>query len=183
MSHRRRGLYRSRRCLAVIFSLGLGLVACAAPGSYGGGGDDGDSGGNGGGGTESAGVSLLGGGWHNFQGMATTNYYGLFHGFRGTAYDEVESRVGAAGTVTGFAAAITSAPPTGSWVFTLFKNGAAQAMSCSIAGSDDECLDAAGCVEVAVGDEIAVEVVPSGATANAGGPRWTAVLSAGASCP
>jgi hypothetical protein len=155
--------------LMLVIALALWIAACC---------DDGGGGGGGGGGQ-----SLVGGGWGNFQGMATTNYYGMFHGYRGTAYGEVESRVGAAGALTSFAASITTAPPTGSWNFTLFKNGAAQGMTCSISGANTGCLDAAGCVDLAAGDEIAVQVVPTGASANAGGPRWTAVFTAGASCP
>ncbi len=154
--------------LAMVIALALWIADCCE--------DDG------GGGT-AGGASLVGGGWGNFQGMATTNYYGMFHGFRGTAHGDVESRVGAAGALTAFSAAITTAPPTGSWAFTLFKNGAAQAMTCSITGANTSCLDAASCVDLTTGDEIAVEVVPTGATANAGGPRWTAVFTAGASCP
>jgi len=138
--------------------------------------NEGSSGGEGG-------PSLVGGGWGNFQGMATTNYYGMFHGFRGTAYDEVKSRVDVSGTLTSFSGAITSAPPAGSWAFTLFKNGAAQAITCSISGVDTGCLDATGCVDVIAGDEIAVQVVPTSASANAGGPRWTAVLTPSAACP
>ena len=146
---------------------------CCCPDSDGGGGNGGGDGG---------GSSLVGGGWNNFQGMATTNYYGLFHGYRGTAYSEVKSRVGAAGTLTGFSAAITAAPPAGSWAFTLFKNGAAQVTTCSITGASTSCLGAATCVDLAVGDEIAVQVIPTGASANAGGPRWTAVFTPGDSC-
>ncbi len=140
--------------------------------------DDDDSGSGG-----AAGSSLVGGGWINFQGMATTNFYGLFHGYRGTTYTEVRSRVGTAGTLTAFSAAITTAPPTGSWAFTLFKNGVAQTMTCSITGANTSCLDAASCTELAAGDEVAVQVVPTGASANAGGPRWTGVFTAGGSCP
>jgi len=134
------------------------------------------------GGSGFGGDSLIGGGWGNFQGMATSNYYGMFHGFRGTAVGEVESRVGTAGVVTEFSAAITTAPPTGNWTFTLFKNGVAEAATCSIAGGSTNCSDATHCVAFAAGDRIAVEVVPMGATANSGGPRWTAVFAAGGSC-
>ncbi|MFQ5528151.1 MAG: hypothetical protein ACE5GX_18090 [Thermoanaerobaculia bacterium] len=153
--------------LATLVAVALWNVACSC-----------DPGGGG-----ASGESLVGGGWGNFQGMATTNYYGMFHGFRSTAYAEVKSRVGAAGTLTAFSGAITAAPPTGSWSFTVFKNGVAQTMACSISGASTSCVDATSCIDLAAGDEIAVEVVPSGASANAGGPRWTAVFAAGDACP
>lgn len=157
--------------LLIAASLAMALSG-AGCGGYG-------SGGNGGTGGAS---SPIGGGWHNFQGMATTNYYGMFHGFRGTTYDEVKSRVGVAGSLTGFSAAITTAPPTGSWTFTLFKNGVAESVACTITGASTGCLDATGCLELTAGDEIAVQVVPAGASANAGGPRWAAVFAAGSGC-
>lgn len=156
----------------MVIALALWVAVCCD--------NDGDGGaGVGDGGT----TSLVGGGWNNFQGMATTNFYGLFHGFRGTSYGEIKSRVGVAGALSSFSAAITVAPPTGNWTFALHKNGAAQTMTCSITGANTRCVDAAGCVDLAAGDEIAVEVVPTGASSNAGGPRWTAVFAAGASCP
>ncbi len=151
--------------LALVIAFVLGTRACSGEGEAG------------------SGTSLVGGGWGSFQDMATTNFYGMFHGFRGTTYGEVESRVDIAGALTNFSGAITAPPPTGSWVLALFKNGVAQPMTCSITGASTSCLDATSCIELDAGDKIAVAVVPNGASVNAGGPRWTAVFAAGASCP
>ncbi len=84
------------------------------------------------------------------------------------------SQTPAAGTISGFRGHLTSSA-AGTVVFTLFLNGAATSVSCSIAAGSATCLDGTHTVTVTAGDTIAVEITnASGLLRNAG---WSAKLA------
>jgi hypothetical protein len=67
------------------------------------------------------------------------------------------SPIPAAGTLSGFRARLTS-PAAGSVVFTLFQNGAATGVTCTIAAAQSTCTDGAHTVVLAAGDNVAVGI-------------------------
>ena len=84
------------------------------------------------------------------------------------------SQTPAAGTISGFRGHLTSSA-AGTVVFTLFVNGVATSVSCSIAAGSATCLDGTHTVTVAAGDTIAVGITnSSGLLRNAG---WSAKLA------
>lgn len=98
-------------------------------------------------------------------------------------YDAAKTIVGVAGTLTGFSGMLDGAAgAAGSYTFAVFKNGSADTLTCSIAGTSDlSCTDSSNCAEFAAGDTIAVRVVASAASNQM--PRWNGVFTLGASCP
>ena len=85
------------------------------------------------------------------------------------------SPIPAAGTLSLFRARLTSAA-AGNVVFTVFVNGAATAVSCTIAAAQTTCADGADTVALAAGDTIAVGITNgSGLLRHV---RWSARLGA-----
>ena len=100
---------------------------------------------------------------------------------RTNAYDGSKTRVGLAGTVTDFYAAIDQTSPTGTYTFHVMKNGAAQSVTCVVGAGTFFCEDLSNCVAFAAGDFIAVRGTGSGAENRI--LRWTAVFTPNGSCP
>ena len=82
-----------------------------------------------------------------------------------------------AGTLKNLFAAVSAAPGAAkSWVFTVRKNGADQALTCTISGaSSTSASDVANTFTAAAGDEIEIKVAPSG-TPTAAKAEWSAEL-------
>ncbi len=84
------------------------------------------------------------------------------------------SQTPAAGTISGFRGHLTS-PAAGTVVFTLYVNGAATSVTCSVVADTVACLDGTHTVAVAAGDTIAVGITnASGLLRHAG---WSAKLA------
>jgi hypothetical protein len=74
-----------------------------------------------------------------------------------TSAGEAASPIPAAGTVAGFRARL-SAVPAGPVVFTLYVNGAATGVTCTVASPATTCTDATHTAAVGVGDTVAVSI-------------------------
>ena len=84
------------------------------------------------------------------------------------------SQTPAAGTISGFRGHLTS-PAAGTVVLTLFVNGAATGVTCSIPAGSAVCLDGTHTAAVSAGDTIAVGITnASGLLRNVG---WSAKLA------
>jgi hypothetical protein len=91
----------------------------------------------------------------------------------------VQVPVQTSGTVSNFDVRISAAAGTlpNAWAFTLRKNGASTAITCTISGpTATQCADNSDTVSFASGDLLTIQIVPTSApTASIG--RWTAKLS------
>ncbi len=135
----------------------------------------------GGGGGGGGGAFIVGGG-SAFNGFGTAdNFVPMGSSVRANSYDEVKTRVPMSGTLTSFEGAIKGATPAGSYTFTVLKNGGNTGLECTITGSATACTDLADCVSFTTGDFIAVRYTGSGATNREG--RWSAIFTAGGTCP
>ena len=96
-------------------------------------------------------------------------------------YDGSKTRVGLAGSLTDFFAALNLTSPAGTYTFHVMKNGVAQSVTCAVAAGTFSCTDLSNCVSFAAGDLIAVRGTGSGAENRI--LRWTGVFTPGGSCP
>jgi len=105
-----------------------------------------------------------------------TTFMGLFTVASATE-SVVQVPVQTSGTISNFDARTSATPGAGNtWAFTLRKNGASTAITCSITGASTQCADSSNSVSFAAGDLLTIQIVPtSGPTASIG--RWTAKLS------
>jgi hypothetical protein len=96
-------------------------------------------------------------------------------------YDGSKTRVGLAGTLTDFFAALDQTSPAGTYTFHVIKNGVAQSLTCVVAAGTLSCENLTNCVELVAGDLIAVRGTGSGAENRI--LRWTGVFTPGGTCP
>jgi hypothetical protein len=89
---------------------------------------------------------------------------------------EAGSPLPAGGSVTSFQGRAGSAVGGTGLVFTLFKNGAATAATCTIPSGDTTCSDAADTVNFAAGDVVAVRI-QNNSSSFIRDARWTASLA------
>ncbi len=139
--------------------------------------------GSGGGGGSS--MILVGGG-SAFNGSYTDdNFIPLASSFRGSSYDLAASRVSLSGTLNLFAAAIPDATTETNYVFTVYKNGVATGLTCTVNQGSTSCSDLANCVEFTAGDTMAVLFKGNSGTGTSDNRegRFTAVFNVGATCP
>ncbi|HEX4520407.1 MAG TPA: hypothetical protein VH063_12570 [Gaiellaceae bacterium] len=90
---------------------------------------------------------------------------------------EAGSPVASAATVSGFRGRVGSAVGGGGVVLTLYLDGSATAVSCSIPSGSTSCTDSAHSVSISAGDVIAVQLANSTGTLLRE-VRWTAELTA-----
>lgn len=138
--------------------------------------------GSGGGGSS---MFIVGGG-SSFNGSYTDdNFIPLASSYRGTSFDFSASRVPLSGTISLFGAAIPNATTETNYVFTVYKNGVATGLTCTVSQGSTSCSDLSNCVQFNAGDNMAVLYKGnsgSGTSDNRPG-RFTAVFTVGASCP
>jgi hypothetical protein len=93
---------------------------------------------------------------------SAATYVSLFHA-SGSTEASVQYPVPAAGTVQRLYARVEAAPGgSRSWVFTLRKNGASTALTCTIGSAATTCNNTTNTVAFAPGDLITVHVVKTG---------------------
>lgn len=133
-------------------------------------------------GPPTGGGTFIVGGATSFNSFGTgDNFMPMSASLRTNDYDGSKTRVGIAGSLTDFSAALNQTTPTGTYTFHVMKNGTADALTCVVATGTLSCEDLSHCVSFAVGDEIAVRGTGSGAENRI--LRWTAVFTPGGSCP
>lgn len=86
------------------------------------------------------------------------------------------SEIPSDGTIASFRGRLPAAPGGSGVVFTLFKNGTATAVTCTIAAASTSCTDSTNTLAVAAGDTIAVRIANSSGTFLRH-VRWTARLA------
>lgn len=128
------------------------------------------------------GGAFLVGGATSFNSFGTgDNFMPMAASLRTNDYDGSKTRVGLAGTLTDFYAAIDQTSPAGTYTFHVMKNGAAESVTCSVAAGTLFCDDLTHCVSFAAGDFVAVRGTGSGAENRI--LRWSGVFTPGGSCP
>jgi hypothetical protein len=95
-----------------------------------------------------------------------------------TAVADIEQVMAAAGTLSNLYVRVNPANTTGSYTFTILKNGVATvpAVSCSI-GAASSCFDTTNSAAFAAGDTVALQATPSSTPTNNLVVRWTARIS------
>ena len=122
------------------------------------------------------------GGATSFNSFGTgDNFMPMAASLRTNDYDGSKTRVGLAGSLTDFFAALDQTSSTGTYTFHVMRNGAAQALTCVVATGTLSCEDLTHCVDFVGGDLIAVRGTGAGAENRI--LRWTGVFTPGASCP
>lgn len=127
---------------------------------------------------------IIGGGSPvNVNGSTGTTFLPMAASGRFATYGAAKSIVSVAGKLSKFSGMLDgTAGATGSYTYVVFKNGSADALTCTVAGSAARsCTDSSNCIAFADGDTIAVRVVASGASNRM--PRWNGVFAPGGSCP
>lgn len=122
------------------------------------------------------GESFLAGGGTGVPSNTTAQYYSVY-GFSGVNSTEnlVSSLVPTSGVIDNLKVNNFSAPGGSlNWTWTLFKNGAATALTCTYSASTSTCTSSGNAVTVAAGDTISVQSCPgvysSGSCAPSGTP-------------
>jgi hypothetical protein len=108
-----------------------------------------------------------------------TSFMGMFSVANATE-SAVQVPVQTSGTISNFDVRITAAAGAlpNAWAFTLRKNGASTAITCTISGTTaTQCADNSDTVSFASGDLLSIQVVPTSAPTNTAIGRWTAKLS------
>ena len=99
---------------------------------------------------------------------------GMFSAELGTTEISVQQSMPVAGTVMHFYASVQTPPPgIAAWIFTVRKNGADTAVSCTITGAQLSCSDNVNTASFAAGDLISVRVLSLNNPPNSPG-QWTA---------
>jgi hypothetical protein len=128
------------------------------------------------------GGQIVGGGSAFNSSGSGDNFYPMNASGRTTDYAGSATRVPLAGTITDFAAMLSAPTATGSYTFTVMKNGVDTSVTCTLTGAATlACSDLANCAVFAAGDFIAVR--GTGAGAENRFPRWNAVFTPGGTCP
>jgi len=127
-------------------------------------------------------VVILGGGSGstNLQ-TGNTNYVSMFNSYRSATESDVEQVMPVAGTLSnlyvrldGTAGAAASGR---SYTFTVRKNTADTAVTCTILETATSCSDATNSVAFSAGDLISVKSVPSATAPTARAMRWSATFA------
>jgi hypothetical protein len=102
------------------------------------------------------------------------DFIGLFTGNSSSNEIDVQNIFPTSGTFGNFFAYVNAAPGgTNSWVFTVRKNGANQAVTCTVSGSNQSCSDLTHTTTFAQGDVITIQVTTPNHPAVASA-QWTA---------
>lgn len=97
---------------------------------------------------------------------SATNYAGFISGFVGTNDTGVRSLIPLDGKIENFYINLTVAPGSGkSYAFTLQKNGADTAFTCTVSNTSTTC-NYIGLLGLSAGDNISIKCVPSGTPAS-----------------
>lgn len=125
------------------------------------------------GGTTVAHSSIYGTDGATSPSTSATNFVGV-NGPPQTVANITGAIMSAAGTITNLQVSQNAAPGGGaSYTYTLFKNGAGQALTCQISAAATTCSDNVHSVSVAAGDVVNMQVVPA-STPAAMHPLWGA---------
>jgi hypothetical protein len=126
-----------------------------------------------------AGPGIIGGGSATALFQTGEMFVGVLMADRKRDEADVEFLVPIDGILTSLHAIVSTAPgqPTRSWAVTVRRNGASEAMTCTIQDTATTCSDLAGFVEYAAGDRIAIQILPAGSPP-ATFFRWSAVFTA-----
>lgn len=115
-----------------------------------------------GGGTSSA---VIGGFTRDAAGITTATQLGRFHASGGAvAYANAPVVMDRAGAITGISVYGTAARTAGSIVFTVYKNGSATAVTCTIDGTNTSYAYGTGSVAYAAGDRLDIRATNSSYT-------------------
>lgn len=124
---------------------------------------------------------VFGGSSSNLSASAT-RYVGFIATPVATNDTQIRSVVSLTGAMEGLYVYLAAAPDNGggtqSYTFTLQKNGADTAITCSISETSTTCLDIINSVSMVAGDTFSVKVVPSG-TPTATFTRFSSVFNSG----
>lgn len=117
-------------------------------------------------------LPTLGAGDVNLSAGATTY---LTIGAANSTASNAHFPIGVSGTITGLRASTGGSPGSGqSYTFTLYKNGAATSMTCTISDGNTSASDLTNAVTVAPGDILSVQAVASASASNTGSV-WAAL--------
>ena len=96
----------------------------------------------------------------------------MFEGGRLASADDAGANMPTAGTLSNFY--VHTAAVGSGWVFTVYKNGTATAVLCTIASGAQDCNSGALSVSFVAGDKIAVGMTKNAGGAGGSAARWTA---------
>ncbi|HTY43000.1 MAG TPA: hypothetical protein VMH79_14090, partial [Thermoanaerobaculia bacterium] len=121
----------------------------------------------------STGIPLIGG-TSGTSNLVNGRFMGMFAGNQSSTERLVQNIMPRAGTVEDFYIFIETAPGgTASWTFTLRKNGADTALTCTVSGTNQICSDTTHSVTFAAGDLVSVREASANGPSNTAG-QWTA---------
>jgi hypothetical protein len=125
-----------------------------------------------------AGPNIIGGGSDTTLPSKATSFVGVLMGDRKAEEANVAFVMPIDGLLTDFHAIVSRAPGAGrSWAVTVRRNGADEAVTCTIEGDAITCSDTANVATYQAGDILTIAVVPTGDPTIALF-RWSAVFTA-----
>ncbi len=114
------------------------------------------------------------------------NFVPMGSSLRTEFYLDSRTRVPMAGTLTKFEGAITNITSTTNYVFTVYKNGVATGLTCTVSQNSTSCTELNTCISFSDGEYISIlfkgDDDADMSSDNRPG-RWAAIFTPGATCP
>lgn len=118
--------------------------------------------------------------------VSASRYSPLHMGSLGTASSKnwnstetnVQAVIASPGVISNLAVNVATAPGSGkSWAMTVYKNGSATALTCTISDTNTQAQDATHNFSVVAGDRLTIQSTPSGTPTGSGAVSWGAVFT------